>query len=295
MTQNPSITEYALLALLALLWGASYLFIKIAVTEIPPLTLMAIRVTLACGVLCAALALSKQRLPRDTRTWRWLSVQAFFNSIGAWTLLAWGQQHVDAGLAGVLNSTSPLFVFAISAVVSRSTAFDIRRAAGALLGFVGVIILLGQDVTAGLDDPLLGQLACLAGAALYACAALYGRRFNSVGALPTATGTMLCAAVVLIPAAYWVDGVPATLPSSPAIVSTVVLSVACTGLALLLYFRLVWTLGPLGVTSQAYLRAGVGVLLGVVVLGETPSLMVWVGLVISIAGVVVINWPKRTR
>jgi len=173
-----------------------------------------------------------------------------------------------------LNSTSPLFVLAISAVVSRSTAFDFRRAAGALLGFAGVIIL---------------------GAALYACAALYGQRFNSVGALPTATGTMLCAAVVLIPAAYWVDGVPATLPSSPAIVSTVVLSVACTGLALLLYFRLVRTLGPLGVTSQAYLRAGVGVLLGVVVLGETPSLMVWLGLVIAIAGVVVINWPKRTR
>ena len=104
-------TELPLLALLALLWGSSYLFLKVAVAEIPPITLIALRVTGAAGFLLLVMRLRTETLPRDGRTWRMLLLQAVFNSIGAWTVLAWGQQFVDAGLASVLNSTSPIFVF----------------------------------------------------------------------------------------------------------------------------------------------------------------------------------------
>ena len=117
----------------------------------------------------------------------------------------------------------------------------------------------------------------------------------AVGATATAAGTMIAAAIVLIPLAVIIDQ-PWTLSPSPrAIAATLALSIMCTGVALLLYFRLMQTLGSLGVASQAYLRAGVGVMLGIVVLGETLSLTVALGLGAAIGGVALINWPGRSK
>ena len=122
-----------------------------------------------------------------------LGVQAFFNSIGAWTVLAWGQQYVGAGLASVLNSTSPIFVFLFTALISRHEALGGRKLAGAMIGLAGVVPIVGVDVLSGLGAAVAGQLACLAGAMLYAGAAIYGKRFAEVGALQTALGTMIWA------------------------------------------------------------------------------------------------------
>ena len=130
------IVELALLGLLALLWGSSYLFIKVAVTEIPPVTLIAVRVTIAALFLLAVLSWRNDQLPRDGRTWRMLLVQSFFNSIGAWTLLAWGQQYVDSGLASVLNSTSPIFVFLFTVFITRHEVTSGLKLFGACLGLL---------------------------------------------------------------------------------------------------------------------------------------------------------------
>ena len=119
---NILVVELALLGLLALLWGSSYLFIKVAVAEIPPITLIAFRVAVAALSLLLVLSWRREKLPRDGKTWRMLLLQSFFNSIGAWTLLAWGQQYVDSGLASVLNSTSPIFVFLFTVLVTRHEA-----------------------------------------------------------------------------------------------------------------------------------------------------------------------------
>ena len=170
-------TELLLLALLALLWGSSYLFIKIAVAEIPPVTLIALRVLGAAIFLLLVMGARSASLPRDPHTWRMLLLQAVFNSIGAWTVLAWGQQYVDSGLASVLNSTSPIFVFFITALVTRHELLGGRKLAGAILGVFGVAMIVGTDTLRGLGDQMAGQIACLIGAALYAGAAIYGKRF----------------------------------------------------------------------------------------------------------------------
>ncbi len=285
------VSEYGLLLLLALLWGSSYLLIKVAVTEISPVTLMAARVTGAALFLLLVMRGRKARFPRRAVTWRRLLIQAFLNSIGAWTLLAWGQQFVDAGLASVLNSTSPIFVFVFTILVTRHEAIPARKIVGALLGISGVVLIVGLEGLSGLGSQVAGQLACLAGAALYAGAAIYGKHFGSLGALTTATATMVLASIVLVPAALVVEQPWLLGPSFKAIAATLVLSIFCTGIALLIYFRLIQTLGSMGVASQAYLRAGVGVGLGMVLLGETLTLSVSVGLAAAIAGVVLINWP----
>ncbi|MEM1398632.1 MAG: EamA family transporter [Pseudomonadota bacterium] len=284
--------ELSLLALLALLWGSSYLFIKVAVAEIPPITLIAARVFGAALLLMIVLWLRGERLPRDRTTWGLLTVQAFFNSIAAWTVLAWGQQFVDAGLASVLNSTSPIFVLLIALAATNRQRPPMIKVAGALIGIVGVVLVIGVDRLRGLGQQVAGQIACLIGAALYACAALFGTRFNDLGPVVTATGTMIIATVALLPIAFAFDRPWQLAPSYAAIVATLFLSIFCTGLAMLLYFRLLRTLGSLGVASQAYLRAGVGVALGAIILGESLSPVVAIGLLATILGVAMINWPS---
>lgn len=292
MQSQDKTLDYALLGLLALLWGSSYIFTKVAVAEIPPVTLIALRVAGAALFLGLVLWIRGEHLPRGWRLWGRLGLQAFFNSIGAWTVLAWGQQHVEAGLASVLNSTSPIFVFLFAALFTRE-ALGGRKLAGALLGLGGVVLIVGIEALAGLGESVAGQLACLVGAMLYAGAALYGRNFARVGALQTALGAMIWATMVLVPLAFVVEAPLSLRPSPMALAATLILAVSCTGMALLVYFRLVRTLGPLGVASQSYLRAGIGVLLGVAVLGERLSLPVVLGLCAAIAGVWMMNGGPR--
>jgi len=292
-TRSDLKVELSLLALLALLWGSSYLFLKVAVTEIPPITLIAMRVAGAAAFLLVVMHVRNERLPRAAGTWRMLYLQAIFNGIGSWTVLAWGQQYVDASLASVLNSTSPIFVFLFTALVTRHEPLGGRRLFGALVGFSGVVLIVGLDALHGLGTQVAGQLACLLGAALYACAAIYGKRFSHIPAVATATGTMICATATLVPLAFVVERPWAMHPSAVALAATAVLSVLCTGVALLLYFRLVRTIGSMGVASQSYLRAGVGVILGVMLLGETIALPAAIGIAAAIIGVALINWPAR--
>jgi len=280
---------------LAWLWGSSYLLTKIAVATIPPLTLVAARVLIAAIVLSSVMAFKGHRLPRDGRTWRMLHVQAMLNSIGAWTILAWGQQFIDSGLASVLNSTSPIFVFFITLLVTRHEQVSAMKLGGAILGLVGVTMIVGIDALHGVGQQVVGQMAALTGAMLYGIAAIYGKRFAHLPAVTTAAGTMIWASAVLVPVALVVEWPLHRVPATVSILAASGLGVFSTGLALLIYFRLVGTLGSMGVASQSYLRAGVGVVLGVLILGEQISLTVGLGLIAAIAGVAAINLrlPKR--
>ena len=286
--------ELALLAVLAGLWGASYLLIKVALATLPPVTLMAIRVTLATLFLLAVMRIRKERLPLDRRSWRDLFVQSLLNSSMAWLVLAWGTQYVPSGMAGVLNSTSPLFVFlltAFSANASSRGSKSLPKVAGVALGFVGVLLVVGVDSLRGLGQQTLAQAAVLFGAFLYACAALNGKRLAHLSPLVTATGTMLWAAISLVPLSLLLEAPWALSPSGTSLLAAATLAILCTGIALIIYFRLMHTLGAMGVASQSYLRAGVSVLLGLIVLGEQLSATVLIGLVTTIIGVALINWP----
>ena len=153
-------------------------------------------------------------------------------------------------------------------------------------------LIVGVEAVSGLSLGLAGSLAALASAGLYGAAAVHGRRLSHIGAVATAMGTMLWAVVVLVPAALVVDRPWALSPSAEAIGAALALGFFCTALALMIYFRLIRTLGPMGVASQAYLRAGVGVLLGVAILGETIPPTLALGLVAALMGVAMINWRR---
>jgi len=283
--------EWLLLGALAALWGSSYLFIRVAVETIPPVTLIAVRVTLAALLLGAIVVLRGDSFPRRPAIWSSLMLQAFCNSIGAWTLLAWGQQRVPSGMAGVLNATSPLFVVGLTLLGGARPRWT--AVAGAVTGFAGVATIVGADGGTLVGGDVAGQLAVLASAALYGCAALNGRRFASLPPAVAAAATMLLATAVLVPASFVLERPWTLVPSTRSMLSALTLAIACTGGALLLYFRLLRTIGPLGVASNSYLRAGVSVALGVAILGEAFTWPIAAGGAAIIAGVVLINAPER--
>jgi drug/metabolite transporter (DMT)-like permease len=291
--QHNIVFESALLCLLALLWGWSYLLIKVAVETIPPITLIAIRVFIAAIFLSAIVIWKGERLPRDGKTRRLLLVQSFLTSIGAWTVLAWGQQFVDSALTSVLNSTSPVFVFLITFFFTRHETTSWLKLFGACMGVVGVALIVGADALQGLGQQVLAQLAVLSSAVMYAGAAMFGKRFTHLTPLMTATCTMLWASLLLVPLSLVIDEPWTLAPSTLSMMAAVTLAVLGTGVALLIYFRLLRTLGSLGTTSQSYLRAGVGVAFGVIVLGEHITPVIGAGIVAALIGVIAINFPKR--
>ncbi|MFN3131751.1 DMT family transporter [Roseibium sp.] len=288
--------EFGLLGLLALLWGSSYMWISLALDTIPPLTLITFRVGLASLILVAILSFRGLRLPSEAHTWRALFIQSIVNSSGPWLLLAWGQQSVDSAVASVLNSTSPLFVFFFSLfLMSGSDRPAGQQLLGALAGIAGIVLIVGTGALESLGGAFVPQVAVLAGAALYGIAAIRGRQFAHLPPLVTAAGTLICSTLTLLPLSLMFDH-PWTLQISPqSLWAGGILSVFCTAFAFLIYFRLINTIGPMGTSSQAYLRSGIGVLLGIVFLNETLDLETFAGICLAIFGVVLINWrrPKK--
>ena len=286
--------SFALVFLLALLWGASYPQVKVAVETIPPLTVAALRALIAGLLLLAFLGPAGARqLWRTATSSSQLAVQALFNCVLPWILLSWAVQSIDAGLATILNSLSPIFIFLMTWGITRHEPATPRKFVGVTLGLAGVLAIVGVNALSGLGKHTAAELACVAGALCYGIAAIVGRRFDAVSPLVPAAGSTLIAAVVMVPLALVVDQ-PWTLdPSMRSIICMLSLAVFSTGFAFVVYFRLIATVGAIAMSSQAYLRIVVGVGLGMIFLGERLSVGAIVGLPLVLAGVVAMTLPPR--
>ena len=285
--------ELALLLALATLWGASYTFIKIGVETIPPVTLIAMRTLIAGGILLAVIRWRGLRLPMDIATWRRFLFQACLNSVIPFTLIAWAEKSVDAGLATILNSTSPIFTFLLTAFVVRHEAVTARKLVGVVAGIAGIALIVGVQAFDGIGQELIAQLAIVTATVCYAAAAIFGRGFKGLDPIMPAAGSMVCGAAVLIPVSLAVDRPWTLTPSAESAFALLGLSVFSTALAFVIYFRLIQTLGSVGTTAQAYLRVPIGVAIGVVFLGETLTSTIWAGLACVVVGVAAMTIPPR--
>jgi drug/metabolite transporter (DMT)-like permease len=280
---------------LATLWGASYTFIKIGVGTIPPVTLIASRTLIAGGILFFIIRSRGLSLPKDAATWWRFLFQACLNSVIPFTLIAWAERTVDAGLATILNSTSPIFAFLLTAVITRHEAVTVRKLLGVVAGIAGTCLIIGVQAFDGLGQELWAQLAIVAATACYAGAAIFGRGFKGLDPIMPAAGSLICGAAILIPISFVVDRPWTLTPSPESVFALLGLSVFSTALAFVIYFRLVQTLGSVGTTAQAYLRVPIGVAIGVVFLGESLTSTAWAGLVCVIFGVAAMTIPARKR
>jgi drug/metabolite transporter (DMT)-like permease len=285
--------ELALLLLLALLWGGSFTLIKIAVGGYPPATLVAIRITVGGLVLAAIARTQGHAFPRDRRTWLRLLVQGALQSAIPFTLISWGETRIDSGLAGVINATPPMFVFAISAFVLGTVPVVGSKTAGVLLGLAGVALLAGVGSADVAGTSGLAVLAVLGASLCYALGALHGHRFGHLSAFVTASGSLLMGSLFMIPISLAVDHPWALTPSPRATLAVLALALLSTAGGSLLFFRLLKTLGSLATTSNAYLRALVSVLLGAVLLDEPLTLGIALGGALVLLGVPLVTGQLR--
>jgi drug/metabolite transporter (DMT)-like permease len=284
--------EYVLLLVLATLWGASYSLIKVGVETIPPVTLIAARTLIAAALLLVIVRWRDLSFPRDRVTWRRFLIQACLNSAIPFTLIAWGERQVNAGLATVLNSTAPIFVFLLTVAITRHEPVTLRKLLGVVSGMAGVCLIIGAEALSGLGEQLLAPLAIVAATICYAGAAIFGKTFKDLDPILPAAGSLICGAVILLPASLLIDRPWTLSPSRDSVLALIGLSVFSTALALVIYFRLVHTLGSVGVTSQAYLRVPIGVAIGVVALGERLTVAAWLGLACVVIGVAAMTAPR---
>lgn len=286
--------SFALVLLLALLWGSSYPLMKLAVETLPPLTVAAARAVLGGSLLLVVLG-PRWREFLDPGNPRALLIQGLFNCIVPWTLVSWASRSIDSGLVTILNSLSPIFIFVLTWAITRHEPATGRKFLGVCLGIAGVLVIIGIDALSGLGQHTVAELACVAGSLSYAIAALVGRRFDKMSPLVPAAGSVVMASFILAPLAFIVDQPWSVQPSIRSLLAVGGLAIFSTVAAFIVYFRLLSTIGSIATSSQAYLRIVVGVGLGVVFLGERLTASTMVGLALVVAGVVAMTVPRRQR
>ena len=287
--------DVALLLLLATLWGASYSFIKLGVATIPPITLIAWRTLIAGVLLLLVMRWRGVTMPTNAETWRRFAVQACLNSVIPWTLIAWGERSVDAGLATILNSAAPIFTFLFTVLVTRHETTTPRKLFGVIAGMAGICLIVGVKALDQVGQELWAEVAIVAATVCYACGAIFSRGFKGLDPMAPAAGSLLCGTAMLIPLSLVFEQPWTSAPSPSSISALLGLAVFSTAAAFAIYFRLIQTLGSVGTTAQAYLRVPIGVAVSVVFLGEHLAPTAWIGLACVVAGVAAMTIPVRRK
>jgi drug/metabolite transporter (DMT)-like permease len=281
--------EWFLLALLSVLWGGSFFFVGVIVRELPPFTLVLIRGTLAALALIAVVLSSGATLPRSPALWGAFLVMAVVNSLIPYSLIAWGQQHIDSGLASILISSTPLFSVVLAHLLTREEHLTASRIGGVVVGLTGVIVLIGPSALRGLDRPGLGQLAVLGAAVSYACAGIYGRRFKDLPPVVAAAGQLGCTVLLVAPLALLLERPWTARPSPSACAALVGLGLLSTALGYFIFCRILAVAGATNVMLVNFLNPVSALLLGMLVLQERPPGIVFAGMAGIFAGLVMID------
>ncbi|WP_230529943.1 DMT family transporter [Microvirga roseola] len=297
MTQSPvqktmSASDWAMLITLSIVWGGSFLFIAVAVKELPPLTIVACRVALAALALQLVLRIMGVPLPRDRQAWAAFLGMGILNNVIPMALIVWGQGHIASGLASILNATTPLFTVIVAHFLTSDERLTGQRLAGVLVGFIGVAVMIGAAAMAAWNVNILAQLAVLAAALSYGFGGVFGRRFKTMGIAPmaTATGQVTASSVILLPLSLVVDRPwTLTMPSTVTVLSLTGLALVSTAFAYILFFRLLARAGATNVNLVTFLIPASAILFGVILLGETLELRHIAGMALIGAGLIVID------
>ncbi|HEY4889989.1 MAG TPA: DMT family transporter [Candidatus Dormibacteraeota bacterium] len=282
---------YLALAALALIWGVSFLLIKIAIRDMSPTALVLIRAASGCAALALIVRFSGRPLFGQGWQGRILPfvVLAITGGLLPWAAIAWGEERISSGLASILNSTTPLWAAVLVYWVIPSDRPSAMNYIGVLVGFAGVIILVAPDISAkGFRGNIVGALAVVLASFSYAVSALYQRRkLRGVSVYEVSLGQLAATTILAIPiAAPALPSVHLALPSMAAVVA---LGVGGSGVAYLLYYYMMNMLGPVRATGVTLLVPVTAVFWGVILLHEALSLPVVVGMMVILVGIVLTN------
>jgi drug/metabolite transporter (DMT)-like permease len=289
-TMNP--VEWIMLVSLAVLWGGSFFFTGVAIKELPPLTIVVVRVGLAAIILNAVIRAMGSRMPTDGRVWAAFFGMGLLNNVIPFTLIAWGQTHIASGLASILNATTPLWTVMVAHVLSKDEKMTGNRLLGVVVGLLGVVMMIGPEVLTTLGSNTVAQLAVLAAALSYAFAGVFGRRFKQMGVAPmlTATGQVTASTAMLIPVAFVVDQPwHLAMPSPHAWGALIGLAAASTALAYVLYFSILAAAGAVNLLLVTFLIPVSAIILGSAALGENLDPKHFLGMLLIGLGLAAID------
>ena len=281
--------EWGLIIILSILWGGSFFFVGVAVKEMPPLTIVLCRVALASIILLAVVHLKGNKMPSSKGLWGGFIIMGALNNLVPFSLIVWGQTHIESGLASILNGTTPIFSVVLAHFLTRDERLTNNRMTGVLIGWIGVAVLIGFESLRGFGIEVIGQIAVLGAAFSYACAAIYGRRFKGLSPLVVATGMLCGSTIMMTPLALFVEQPWNLSPSMMTIAAIFGLAAISTSLAYIIYFRVLATSGPTNLLLVTFLIPLSAILLGVMVLGEQLGWNTFVGMGLIFIGLIAID------
>jgi drug/metabolite transporter (DMT)-like permease len=290
-----------MLLLLSFLWGGSFFFISVAVSELPPFTLVTMRVGLAAVTLWLVLLVSGYPIPKSPEVWRAFMMMGLLGNALPFSLIAWGQTHIGAGLASIINATTPIFTILIAGAFLSDEHITPRKMLGVTAGLAGVIVLIGPSALLELGTNTMAQLAVIGAAVSYSCATVFGRRFKAMGISPldTAVGQVTASTIILLPVVWWIDK-PLQLanPSLQVWLSILALAIFSTAFAYILFFRILSSSGATNVVLVTFLAPVTASLLGWLMLDEQLQAKHFIGIACIGLGLAIIDgrlWSRLKR
>lgn len=290
---RPGALEVMLLLSTATLWSSSFAFIKVAVETIPPLSVAAGRLTLAAILILAIAWMRGLKYPQEKGLWpKFFAIGLFGNAL-PFTLISWGEVTIDSGLAAILMAVMPLATLVLAHFFTHDERMNPARILGIVLGFGGVLVLIGPAALSGLGNEALRQTAVAGGAVCYAIATVTARRLPKMPLFTSSAGALTASVILILPMALYFDRPWTLTPTAESLGSVVVLGLFPTALAIVLYFALLARTGATFIAMNNYLIPGLGVIWGILFLGEALSLSAAIALGVILAGIAVTRIGMR--
>ncbi len=289
MNKAMGIKLWCLIILLSIIWGASFFFVEIAVEKMTPLTIVLYRVGFAAFLLLAFVRLTGRKMPKTIGIWgAFLALGALNNAI-PFTLITWGQSHIDSSLASILNATAPVFSVILAHFLTKDEPLTKNRLAGVLFGWGGVALLIGIDALNGAGMKMAGQLAVLGAALFYAFAAIFARRFKDIDPVVVSAGMLTGSTIIMIPMAFIMEQPLALDPTPVTWAALFGLAAISTSLAYIIYFYGLSKAGATNILLVTFLIPVSAIFLGMAVLGENPGWNAFAGMGLIFIGLVLID------
>jgi len=267
--------------LLGLLWGMPYLFLKVAVEEISPSVIVFSRVLIG-GLICLPIALKASKLKVDRKYWPFLILYSFTEMVGPWYLITHAEKEIASGLTGLLVATVPIWSAILASIFGDHTVWHKGRLFGLVIGFIGVVFVVGVESFGGNQDILSIGMVILAAIGYAYAINMINRRIPHVPGIAINTWAMIITSIVYLP--FAIVNWPSKTPSLEAVGSVIALGVLCTAIAFIYFFKLIAEVGPPRASLITYLNTAVAVLLGVVLLSEPITLGIAIGLPLVLIG-----------
>lgn len=292
INQSMGFREWVMLITLSILWGGSFFFVEVVVDDLPPLTIVLLRVGLAAIALWIFAFSIGIRPPTSAAVWLAFFIMGMINNVIPFSLLVWGQTHIASGLASILNATTPLFTVVVAGALLADERITPAKLVGVAFGLGGVILMIGPEALGGFSSNVLAQLAVLGTAISYAFASVYGRRFKSMGLNPVmlASGQVTASSLILLPVVFYIEqpqNLP--LPAATSIAAILALGVFSTAFAYILYFRILAAAGATNLMLVTFLVPVSAILLGSLVLGEILQPIHLAGMALIGGGLIAID------